>query len=805
MWMWVMRRKQSFLLQAHLIAGHVLRLPPPGGHSIMADEDGGCMRCCPSPSLPNARTTYASDPRMLPDTGLGGDHPALENATRRTHMVDCIALGMYMLLIFASLGVGIYGFAHGEPARLTHGRDYRGVLCGHGEKPAGWDSALYSYASLRAFKFQSLQWSKNVYTWYPIPYEGHDTFDPGLGWDIGAFSHHRAFRHGVCVQTCPAFPTPVVIVPAGNATNITTPAPTPAPPTEPPTPAPTQEGDPEKRREYVDRIVGNFEPGGALGAVWTYGNATLAELDGGAVVDDYYQVWYESTSVMRRCIPIAGSLPNVTGDAEYDDLMAEATLLSRFLHRAFAELEAYEPTIYFASAVAIMTSLVLVVLANILTQAFLYAVWAGAAITPGIAGWLSVRRGLRFGDDGVPHGSDEAFYFLAAAVLWCTALCFAGLGAWLLRKRDKELRRYIREAAQVFRVDPTALMVPIICTAALLAAGGFFYNACVYVYTLEDAEGMHVSAGEARDAAKQNLVFLLILAWGLTTCVIQAFCYFAFAALSVQYYYSHHHDGNKGVVPCCGWLTSAWWGIRYHFGTFVLASLFFTFVPFVRGVVTVALLALGATGKQHSKDAEEEHTACVISMLRWLETRLQYPSKAGLILVAIDGQDFFTACSTAADVLRGAFVFRGVASALTDSLFFALKCAITGLTLCWAYWMQQEDTLEGADDGVVGLIICAVYAYSIASMFAYLLEAPIDTLIVLMFHEAQKPRDPNDYFCPGPLFRLVTGMKKLTGADDFKDRLDKYRAMSGARVYDFDVEMVDDDKPASVSIASASQ
>eukprot|EP01063_Lacrimia_lanifica_P015908 TRINITY_DN22561_c0_g1_i1.p1 TRINITY_DN22561_c0_g1~~TRINITY_DN22561_c0_g1_i1.p1 ORF type:complete len:704 (+),score=175.78 TRINITY_DN22561_c0_g1_i1:40-2151(+) len=678
----------------------------------------GC--CSDRPVL----STYAGDTRTAEEVGLTGE--TLENPSR-----GCISTDCPMLLVFIVFWIGMfviagYSFENGDPLKLVYGTDYRMHRCGSAKyEPDNW-AEMFANATkgTNRFKFQSPEWTENKYVWYPVPLDGDLTPTAMNEW-----SASRALRVGICVSTCPKF----------GFANTTA------------------------AQVIADRSLYNL-----LTAVFSYG----VENPNGTVPEPFYNVWYDSDPVLRRCIPNQKTLEAIAGELRNVDIeISHVAHVSGFFEQGLGELEEGWRVLLVGILIALGIGYVLVALVyRLFLKPLIWIMCIAIIVCLGVGGYFAYRKYDNLWNNDFGDDDNEAKAYLAVAViLWVFCFLAFCLFVWFV-KRINAACDIINAAGMVMVRDFTLLLVPVITGLFAIGLFVFLFAVALYTYTIHEDEDItltqnidwaHTGVNESvtvpdEYSNKRNMLYYILFGWLWTFGVIHALGFFAVAVATTTYYYSHADDSQKGLLCCFPWLKGLGWGLLYHLGAFVTGALLVAIIQFIRWVIYHTAMKL-----QDMSTTLACLVCCVQCLLGCVERFLQYVSQNAYIVMAIEGGGFWPSCCTAVDVMLNAISYLGTLSLISHIVFFLTKLVVTLGTVFLGYWLLEDGALApNVENGFLILVVLAIVAYFCASLFVSVYEAVIDSMCILVFHELNSPKDPANYFCPGFIFETITGHDK---------------------------------------------
>eukprot|EP01059_Diplonema_ambulator_P022746 TRINITY_DN3807_c0_g2_i1.p1 TRINITY_DN3807_c0_g2~~TRINITY_DN3807_c0_g2_i1.p1 ORF type:complete len:711 (+),score=180.23 TRINITY_DN3807_c0_g2_i1:45-2177(+) len=688
------------------------------------------MGCCGGDDGKLGVQTYAGDDRNPTDIGLP-ECVKLENPSRRVINSDtpmCLVFIVFWLGMFLIANVA---FKKGDPMRLVYGTDYLGNRCGSGSPPAGWSQAIAQFKTPNpdGYPFQNSTWSENTYLWLPVPYSSENLTDSSMA----NFDAKRALAAGVCVATCPQF------------------------------------GFVDKN---ASQILADDNLYSMLHQVFTYGSTSTSSLP------DTFNVWYDSHETFRRCIPSSSSMAISSSLQKAYDNIPGVTRVSNWFQRGLSDLQDAYMVLIYCGIIGLCLPFFYITLLRIALKPMIWIMLIASLLGLIFGGYFSYRKydSLKNNNDA-NNSRDADFWLFLCIVFWVSAAFFLCFMVWFCKKINAACE-IIQCAGKVLTSDPSMLLVPIITGITCLAVLCWIVYVSLYVWTIhdngdivvDDSTGLSNSTGYnltltlPKDyTTVQNMLYYNLFGWLWTLGVLSALGYFAIAAATVQWYYSHTNDSEKSLPCIIGWGKGYFWGICYHLGCLITGALLVAILQFIR------FLVQRMTEKFKESCAAAKIIMCLVDCcLAYIERVLQYISRNAYIMTAIEGSGFWCSCCKVISVLLGSIEYLAPLIIVSDIVFFVGKVFLVAANVAIGYLLlTNHDMAPNVDNGVFVLLVIGIFSYGLASLFMSVYESAIDSMFVLIFHENGQPKDPALFFCPADVFKTVTGKDK-TEASLFK-------------------------------------
>ncbi|BET01188.1 Plasma-membrane choline transporter [Nesidiocoris tenuis] len=219
---------------------------------------------------------------------------------------------------------------------------------------------------------------------------------------------------------------------------------------------------------------------------------------------------------------------------------------------------------------------------------------------------------------------------------------------------------------------------------------------------------------------------------------------------------------DKRKVPFFTVTGSAGTAIRYHLGTVAFGSLIIAICSFIRACIEY----LEKKTKAYDNSIIKALFCCLKCFFWCLENFLRFINKNAYIMCAIHGRNFCTSAKDAFNLLMRNILRVVVLDKVTDFLFFIGKLVITGGIVFGAHFLFfTPNRLKLNYDSTVPLVVIAVGAYIIASIFFGVYSMAVDTLFLCFLEDCER----NDGSVEKPYFMSVNLMKIL-GKKNRKDK-----------------------------------
>jgi len=588
-------------------------------------------------------------------------------------------------------------FANGDPKRLIYGKDALGNLCGQSKDP-GVNISI-----------TGAKWSDLTSTVYPFP----SASECASGFLYGKTCEDRlqsALNLGVCVKECP-----------GVGQRVT----------------------------------------------WYNGGQQITSTDG-TPIDVGFEVKLDLKKSVHRCIPADLTVFQNASVALLEQLDIAGTLSS-----GIRVLDEGWPVMLISFGFCIFACFfwlfVLRCTVKPTVVVSLFLLWVGLAL---IAYFLYNTSQRSEGD----MGKLWLALSIVSAVLWLVytlLLCF-------FCKNINVACDVIEEASKIPIKIKTMPLVPPVVTLCLAPVFAYHAIVAVYIQTSGDFDNTtvtvldHAQGGPGATAANTTAdlvkeVFestywkdyahiwnLFMFLW--TMGIVETIGYLTLAFCAVFWYWSAPGGGKE---PQAGVMRGFCYTLRYHVGTIIFGSLIIAIIQVIRFIMK-------KFEDRMRKISDNQMANCLVKCVQCcllcFERLIKFINKNAYIMTAMCSDSFCSGARRALFLLlRHAFSVLAVSVIGDWVIFFGKLQIVLGTTAVgWVLLTQTDIAGEYAYDEMQGdmlvvLIVIAIVAFLIASIFCEVFGVCVDTVLLSFCHDL----DVNDgseekpYYLPPDLQRSL--------------------------------------------------
>jgi len=315
-----------------------------------------------------------------------------------------------------------------------------------------------------------------------------------------------------------------------------------------------------------------------------------------------------------------------------------------------------------------------------------------------------------------------AIFAVVCLVMICMIICMC--------KKIRIGIGIIKEACEAVSDMPLIVLFPLVqyfflmifCCYWILIAG---YMASTATLTQLDNGTYDYTMDE--DMTNALVYHFFGLLWNMA--FMRHFTIMVVAGAVGTWYWTPFIDGGKEGLPAMPVYRSCWRTFRYHIGTLAFGSFIIAVIEFMQAVVEYI--------KQKYMD-DVFWLRCLASYiqccLECFKRIMEFISRQAYIVTACKGKCF---CMAAWDAFN--FIMDNLGQVVAVNwismyLMFMGKCFIVcGTTvICWLI----ADNSDDVNSIIILLLVCAVIAYGVASMFLSVFETAIDTILVCFCWES---------------------------------------------------------------------
>lgn len=307
----------------------------------------------------------------------------------------------------------------------------------------------------------------------------------------------------------------------------------------------------------------------------------------------------------------------------------------------------------------------------------------------------------------------------------------------------------LEEASKVVQAAPQILLIPLVQSVFMVLLTVLFTFVSVNVYTstspMTSLTGVVIAVSPEASATLQSSVvyqpddyrgvgqFYTIFMWLWTTGALHASATCLIALVAGQWFWSAPGDHKYVPVDATRW--SVWTMLRYHMGSVFFGSFLIALVQFSRFILNLAEKRL----RKITQSSELVHVLLCVAecLLAFYERIVRYVTKHAYVTMALLGRPLISSARVAFDLLLGDVKVMLV-DMISDVMISVGKFVIVGFTLIMGFvWMRQHATIASTDTSdsedqnfIVVLVVLAILAYFITSLFATVFHVSVDTILL---------------------------------------------------------------------------
>ncbi|KAJ3360420.1 hypothetical protein HDU91_004599 [Kappamyces sp. JEL0680] len=495
---------------------------------------------------------------------------------------------------------------------------------------------------------------------------------------------------------------------------------------------------------------------------------------------------YESTSVMKRCIP-SGSIPaelyNQTVSSGATSLNV-ANLYSQGLSystRAVSDLHTTWPLLVVCLATAIFLSIVWLYAAQLFIAPF---IWLSILFLNGImiVGTILLyfyynSRKVAFNSGNTANGAvnitvggysfNQNLAFLSSSALVTQNDVNIALGIFVtvlvltvlfllvtlvMIKRVKMAIEIIKEASQAFRHLPGIQFLPLFFCVPMLAVFAYFVVIMMYLYSCQGT--VTVSLLNTTYSNANNVYYMMwyhLAGFIWTYYTILGLCQLSVAGAVADWYWQLDKKAKLRAPVVSSFLRA----IRYSLGSVILGSLLITIVELIRVYVMTLQRSVAKLKSKYLNFL----VACAQCCLKCIQMVMKWINRHAYVYIAISGKGFFASAGAATSLLLRNSAKTLAVSYVGDFALLLTKLVVVGINVIAAYGFLAYNLTVFPNpiyDPTLTLVLVGVESFIIVSLFFSNYTLAIDTI----FLSALEDLDKNDGSSARPYY-MRDELKKI--------------------------------------------
>jgi choline transporter-like protein 2/4/5 len=456
-------------------------------------------------------------------------------------------------------------------------------------------------------------------------------------------------------------------------------------------------------------------------------------------------VRYESTPIMRRCIPSNKALIS-------PEMKAEAAKVDDLVTRAMDDVQRGWKAVAISGAIALLLGFVWLVilrwLAGVMVWVTILACLAGcAALSFYTFNEGNTRVAAALALD--PQDPDKTRNAKGIQIL---SYCFFGVTGILILitlfmfKRIQIAIEIIKLAGKALNAMPFLITVPIFGMMAVSLVFIYFGFIGVYLYSAGTVEYDGFSRTFVFDKELKKVIAYHVFGCIWTVMFIIGVCQVTIAGAVAQFYFTREPDEP---LPLNSTGASFWRCIRYHLGSVAFGS-------FIIAVVVMIRLTLEYIKRQLKKDNKVlKSIICIIECcMACFQRFIEFLTTNAYIQIAIAGHSFCTAAKDGWSlIVRNVLRVAAVSVVSTFVIFLGtLAIVVASMFACNEILKKQNPPIES----FLLLLMAFLLSYAIAMLFMGVYEMAIKTTLqcFCMDEEQNAP----DVYAPPSLREYMDGV-----------------------------------------------
>lgn len=359
-----------------------------------------------------------------------------------------------------------------------------------------------------------------------------------------------------------------------------------------------------------------------------------------------------------------------------------------------------------------------------------------------------------------------------------------------------------QEAGDALGTMPLLLFYPILTFLQAVVVIAYFGYVLIYLWSAGEAV-VNNGTQHVTFEAKDELIgwyWYHFFGFFWTFELVLAFQEAVVAGAVADWYFTR--DKKKLKMPIARSFART---LRFSLGSVIAGA-------FIIAVVQIIRMALRVFEKKVKKlnpgTAVKFCIKCVQCCLWCFEKCLKFLNRNAYIEVAINGKSFCTSAMAAFKILLHNALRVAAINSIGDFVLHVAKCVvILGCTIGAFFWFRNFD--EGLTYESVCILLVAVFAYGVASMFIGVYEMTIDTIFIAFCEDAARNDGTEDkrFFMSNRLLKFMSSEEKRTQkrtarkAKAARDDADRLQAQD-EEAHKLDIDK--NGKPTTVKVMSSS-
>lgn len=273
-------------------------------------------------------------------------------------------------------------------------------------------------------------------------------------------------------------------------------------------------------------------------------------------------------------------------------------------------------------------------------------------------------------------------------------------------------------------------------------------------YSFDETIGMDV-IDYKYDKTIQYLSIYHFVGFLWVTNFILALSEMIVASVVAIYYFTREPRSDN--LPTFVLLTSFKRAFRYHIGSLAFGSLIITICQIVRLILEYI--------HEKTKDSESSVVKFIVKCLRCyfkcLEKFLKFINRNSYILIAIHGDNFFTSCKNAFNLILRNVIRVATLNWAGDFTLFLGRIFVSAITTGLA--LYYFSTMNEVQFVIVPAVIVFLLSYFTAGAFNNIFKTGIDSVFMCFLEDSERNDGSPGYepFSPPEISNHLTNHKKL--------------------------------------------
>ncbi|GFZ03065.1 plasma-membrane choline transporter family protein [Actinidia rufa] len=228
-------------------------------------------------------------------------------------------------------------------------------------------------------------------------------------------------------------------------------------------------------------------------------------------------------------------------------------------------------------------------------------------------------------------------------------------------------------------------------------------------------------------------------------------CSSTIVAGSVASYYWGHGEPMKDI-PFLPVFSSMKRLMRYSLGSVAIGSLIVLLIESSRCVLKSIRRKLKISSSRSENwfgNAASISSQCSLSCIEWT---IKSVNRNAYIMIAITGKSFFTASAIATELIRNNILRIGKVNVIGDVILFLGKLCVSLSSVVFAFLMLDTYRYKSAHNKVSSplfpVLVCWALSYVVATLFFAVVEMSIDTIILSFCQDSEEHQGHAQYAPP---------------------------------------------------------